>query len=119
MLHNDHQPCVCDTDSVFIFYQFSFLFRNFILLQFCNVWVNSSKILSFVLFEISISLVFFKNENFFHSLLFLLFSLGQEDEADKEDNDLGGSRCPVPIVAASTVAVNLDKSLISEGEGGG
>jgi len=62
---------------------------------------------------------FQKRESFFHFLLFLLFSLGQEDDADKEDNDLGGSSSPVPIVAASTVAVNLDKSLISEGEGGG
>ena len=68
-------------------------------------------------FEISF-LAFFKNKIFF-ILYFFLLSLGQEDEADKLDNDLGGSSSPVPIVAASTVAVNLDKSLISEGEGGG
>lgn len=117
MLYNDHQPCVWHWQCFILFINFVlFFFRNFILLQVLrNVFTRKN----IVIFEISF-LAFFKNENLsFIFYFFLLFSLGQEDDADKEDNDLGGSSSPVPIVAASTVAVNLDKSLISEGEGGG
>jgi hypothetical protein len=110
---------VCDTDSVFI------LFISFVLfflqeLYFVAVLRNVITRKNIVIFfEISF-LAFFKNENLsFIFYFFLNFPLGQEDDADKEDNDLGGSSSPVPIVAASTVAVNFDKSLISEGEGGG
>ena len=42
-----------------------------------------------------------------------------EEDAEEDEKDLGGSRWPLPMVAASTVAVNFDMSLISDGEGGG